>query len=201
LFTQALNLVKYALYVFDYGAPVGFRLALANPEKVTAIISQNGNAYAEGLSDAWNPIRAYWENPSQENRNALRAFLTLDTTRWQYLQGAIDPEYVAPETYYLDALLMQRPGNQEIQLDLFLDYASNVALYPRFQEYFRTRQPPILAVWGKNDPFFLPEGAHAFARDNPKAQVHLLDAGHFALETHVTEISELSHSFLLNSMG
>jgi pimeloyl-ACP methyl ester carboxylesterase len=198
-FTEALGLSHYALYVFDYGAPVGFRLALAKPERVTALISQNGNAYVEGLSEGWNPIRAYWQEPSASNREALRGLLTYETTKWQYTHGVSDPQAVAPEAYALDAALMQRPGNQEIQLDLFLDYANNVALYPRFQEYFRTKQPPLLAVWGKNDPFFLPPGAQAFKRDNPKAEVHLLDAGHFALETHACEIAPLVRDFLIRS--
>jgi pimeloyl-ACP methyl ester carboxylesterase len=196
-FTEALGLTRYALYVFDYGAPVGFRLALAHPERVTAIISQNGNAYAEGLSEAWSPIQAYWRDPSAANRDALRAFLTFDTTKWQYTHGVTKPDAVAPESYTLDAALMQRPGNQDIQLDLFRDYASNVALYPQFQAYFRTNRPPTLVVWGKNDPFFLPQGAEAFKRDNPNAEIHFFDTGHFALETHSTEIAALLRDFLV----
>lgn len=188
-FVDALGLTRYAIYVFDYGAPTGFRLALAHPERVTAIISQNGNAYEEGLSDGWNPIRTYWANPSAENREALRGLLSYEGTRWQYLHGVSDPSQVEPESYTLDSALLQRPGNAEIQLDLFLDYASNVALYPAFQTYIREHQPPILAVWGRNDPFFLPPGAEAFARENPKAEVVLYDTGHFALETHATEIA------------
>ncbi|WP_158752323.1 alpha/beta fold hydrolase [Acidobacterium sp. S8] len=188
-FVDALKLTKYAIYVFDYGAPVGFRLAIAHPERITGIISQNGNAYEEGLSDAWNPIQKYWEAPTAENRAALEQFLTLDATRWQYTHGVANPEQVVPESYTLDAALLDRPGIKEIQLDIFLNYASNVALYPTFQKYFRDSQPPLLAIWGKNDPFFLPAGAEAYRRDIPKATVTLLDTGHFALETHVDEIA------------
>jgi len=195
-FTQTIGLERYAIYVFDYGAPVGFRLALAHPERVTAIISQNGNAYEEGLSQGWNPIQKYWNEPTAENRAALRDFLTPETTRFQYLHGVPDETLVAPEAYQLDSALLARPGNDEIQLDLFLDYASNVALYPKFQEYFRTSRPPLLAVWGKNDPFFLPPGAEAFKRDNPNAEVHFYDTGHFALETHHREIGEAIREFL-----
>jgi pimeloyl-ACP methyl ester carboxylesterase len=195
-FIDALQLDRYALYVFDYGAPVGFRLALHRPERVTALISQNGNAYVEGLSEGWNPIQTYWKNPSNENRNALRGFLSLETTKWQYTHGVANPSEIAPEGYTLDALLMARPGNADIQLDLFLDYASNVSLYPTFQKYFREHRPPFLAVWGKNDPFFLPPGAEAFKRDIPDAEVHFLDTGHFALETHAGEIGSLIINFL-----
>jgi pimeloyl-ACP methyl ester carboxylesterase len=195
-FTQTLDLKRYALYVFDYGAPVGFRLALKHPERVTAIVSQNGNAYEEGLSEGWNPIQKYWKEPTPQNREALRAFLTLEATRSQYLHGVKDATLVAPECYVLDAALLARPGNDEIQLDLFLDYASNVALYPEFQEYFRTSKPPTLAVWGSNDPFFLPRGAEAFRRDNPSAQVRFYDTGHFALETHCPEIAGAIREFL-----
>ncbi len=196
-FTQALELRRYALYVFDYGAPTGFRMALAHPEKVTAIVSQNGNAYEEGLGDAWAPIRKYWASPTQENRNVVRDnVLTLEGTRWQYTHGVAHPESVPPETYTLDMALMDRPGNQEIQLDLFLDYASNVKLYPRFQEYFRKATPPLLAIWGKNDPFFIPAGAEAFRKDLPNAQVRFLDTGHFAIETHVVPIADAMREFL-----
>jgi pimeloyl-ACP methyl ester carboxylesterase len=195
-FTQAVNLDRYAIYVFDYGAPVGFRLASAHPERITAIISQNGNAYEEGLSEAWNPIQKYWKEPTAENRAALREFLKPEAIRWQYLHGVQDPTLVAPEAYELDSALLARPGNDEIQLDLSLDYANNVALYPRFQEYFRTKQPPLLAVWGKNDPFFLPAGAQAFQRDIPKAEIHFLDTGHFALETHAKDIGATIRTFL-----
>ncbi len=195
-FTQVIGLDNYAIYVFDYGAPVGFRLALANPERITAIISQNGNAYEEGLSQGWNPIQKYWKEPTQANRDALRDFLTPESTRWQYTFGVQDENQVAPEAYTLDSALLSRPENSEIQLDLFLDYASNVALYPKFQDYFRTNKPATLAVWGKNDPFFLPPGAEAFKRDNPNAKVHFFDTGHFALETHHLEIADTIRKFL-----
>jgi pimeloyl-ACP methyl ester carboxylesterase len=196
-FTDALQLKSYALYVFDYGAPIGFRLAMARQERVTAIVSQNGNAYEEGLGDAWDPIRKYWAAPTTENREVIRKnILTLEGTRWQYTHGVTNPESVAPESYTLDWALIQRAGNNEIQLDLFLDYASNVKLYPKFQEYFRKSMPPLLAIWGKNDPFFIPAGAGAFRRDNPNATVQFLDTGHFALETHVEEIALAMRDFL-----
>jgi len=195
-FTQSIGLERFAIYVFDYGAPVGFRLALGHPERITAIISQNGNAYVEGLSQGWNPIQKYWKEPTPENRAALRDFLKPEATKWQYVHGVQDESKVAPESYALDSALLARPGNDEIQLDLFLDYASNVALYPKFQEYFRTKQPPLLAVWGKNDPFFLPPGAEAFKRDNANAEVHFYDTGHFALETHHAEIAGAIRDFL-----
>jgi pimeloyl-ACP methyl ester carboxylesterase len=196
-FTDALQLKRYALYVFDYGAPVGLRLAMARPERVTAIISQNGNAYEEGLGDAWGPIRKYWAEPTAENREVIRKnILTLEGTRWQYTHGVTNPESVAPESYTLDWALLQRPGNNEIQLDLFLDYASNVKLYPKFQGYFRNSKPSLLAIWGKNDPFFIPAGAEAFRKDLPDAKVRFLDTGHFAIETHVEEIALAMRDFL-----
>jgi pimeloyl-ACP methyl ester carboxylesterase len=195
-FVATIGLGRYAIYVFDYGAPVGFRLALRDPERITAIITQNGNAYEEGLSEGWNPIQKYWKQPTGQNRAALRAFLTPEATKWQYLHGVHDETLVAPEAYVLDSALLARSGNDEIQLDLFLDYATNVALYPKFQEYFRTAKPPLLAVWGKNDPFFLPQGAEAFKRDNPAAEVHVYDTGHFALETHYREIGATIVDFL-----
>jgi pimeloyl-ACP methyl ester carboxylesterase len=196
-FTDALQLKRYTLYVFDYGAPVGFRLAMARPERITAIVSQNGNAYEEGLGDAWAPIRKYWAAPTTENREVIRKnILTLEGTRWQYTQGVTIPESVAPESYTLDWALLERPGNKEIQLDLFLDYASNVKLYPKFQEYFRNSKPPLLAIWGKHDPFFIPAGAKAFRKDLPDAKVQFLDTGHFALETHVEEIAVAMRDFL-----
>jgi pimeloyl-ACP methyl ester carboxylesterase len=195
-FTQTVGLKRYALYVFDYGAPIGFRLALAHPERITAIISQNGNAYEKGLSDGWNPIQKYWKEPTEANRAALRDFLMPETTKFQYVHGVPDETLVAPESYALDSALLARPGNDEIQLDLFLDYANNVALYPKFQAYFRANRPPLLAVWGKNDPFFLPPGADAFKRDNPNAEVHFYDTGHFALETHAVEIAAAIRNFL-----
>ena len=195
-FTEAVGLTSYALYVFDYGAPVGFRLAVAHPERITALISQNGNAYEEGLSQGWNPIQKYWEQPTAANREALRALLTPEATREQYTHGVADPARIAPEAPALDSALLARPGQDEIQLDLFGDYQSNVALYPRFQAYFRTHRPPTLAVWGQHDPFFLPAGAEAYRRDNPAAQVQLLDTGHFALETHAAEIADFIRDFL-----
>jgi pimeloyl-ACP methyl ester carboxylesterase len=196
-FTEALKIERYALYVFDYGAPTGFRLAMAHPERVAAIVSQNGNAYEEGLGDAWGPIRKYWAQPTAENREVIRKdILTLEGTKWQYTYGVAVPESVAPESYTLDTALMERPGNKEIQLDLFLDYASNVKLYPKFQEYFRKSRPPLLAIWGKNDPFFIPAGAEAFQKDLPEAQVQFLDTGHFATETHVVEIAAAMREFL-----
>jgi len=199
-FTQTIGLERYAIYFFDYGAPVGLRLALAHPERVTALVSQNGNAYEEGLSEGWNPIQKYWKEPTAENRAALRAFLQPEATKWQYTHGVQDEALVAPEAYTLDSALLGRPGNDEIQLDLFLDYASNVALYPKFQEYLRTKRPPVLAVWGKNDPFFLPPGAEAFKRDNPSAEVHFYDTGHFALETHAQEIASSIRDFLARKL-
>ena len=196
-FAEALHLDRYAIYVFDYGAPDGFRLAMAHPDRVTAIVSQNGNAYEEGLGDAWGPIRTYWAAPSAKNRATLRKnILTPEGTRWQYTHGVANPETVAPESYTLDAALLERRGNKEIQLDLFLDYASNVKLYPSFHEYFRKAAPPLLAIWGKNDPFFIPAGAEAFRKDLPHATVQFLDTGHFALETHVVEIAEAMRNFL-----
>ncbi len=194
-FTEVIGFDRYAVYVFDYGAPTGFRLALKRPERVTAIVSQNGNAYEEGLSDGWKPIRAYWEDASQANRDALRAFLKPEATVWQYTHGVPDPTAVSPDGYSLDNFYLARPGADEVQLDLLGDYKSNVALYPTFQEYFRTRKPPFLAVWGKNDPFFLPAGAEAFKRDIPDAVVRFFDTGHFALETHTAEIAAAIRDF------
>src|SRR5271170_5915612 len=196
-FTEALGVNRYAMYVFDYGAPTGFRLAMARPERVTAIVSQNGNAYEEGLGDAWAPIRKYWSEPTAENREVLgKNILNLEGTRWQYTHGVSDPETVPPESYTLDTALLERPGNKEIQLDLFLDYASNVKLYPAFQDYFRKAKPALLAIWGKNDPFFIPPGAESFRKDIPNARVEFLDTGHFALETHVVEIAAAMKEFL-----
>lgn len=190
-FVDALGLDRYALYFFDYGAPTGLRLALAHPERVTGLVSQNGNAYLDGLGDAWAPIRAYWADPTPANRQAIHdAILHLEGTKWQYVHGVANPEQVAPEGYTLDAALLERPGNKDIQLDLFLDYANNLKLYPAFQEFFRQAQVPTLAIWGRNDPFFIPPGAEAYKRDNPKAVVELLDTGHFALETHGAYISQ-----------
>jgi pimeloyl-ACP methyl ester carboxylesterase len=195
-FTEVIGLKRFAIYVFDYGAPTGFRIAAKHPERITAIISQNGNAYEEGLSDGWTPIRAYWEDASEKNREALRAFLKPETTVWQYTHGVVDATNVSPDGYSLDNFYLSRPGADEVQLDLFGDYKSNVALYPAFQNYFRTHKPPFLAVWGKNDPFFLPPGAEAFRRDNPNATVRFFDTGHFALETHAAEIAAAIRDFL-----
>lgn len=196
-FTEQIGFDRFAMYVFDYGAPTGFRLAVRHPERIAAIISQNGNAYEEGLSEGWNPIRAYWQDPSQANREALRAMLTHETTMWQYTHGVQDTASVSPDGYSLDEFYLSRPGADEIQLDLFGDYRNNVALYPAFQQYFRSHQPPLLAVWGANDPFFLPPGAEAFKRDIPNAEVRFFDTGHFALETHAAEIAEAISGFLI----
>jgi len=194
--TEKIGFEKFAVYVFDYGAPTGFRLAMKHPQRITAIISQNGNAYEEGLSEGWNPIRAYWQDASETNRKALRNFLTPQTTYWQYTHGVSDASRVSPDGYSLDNFYLARPGADEVQLDLFGDYKSNVALYPGFQKYFRTDKPPFLAVWGKNDPFFLPSGAEAFKRDIPNAMVRFFETGHFALETHAVEIGEEIRKFL-----
>jgi pimeloyl-ACP methyl ester carboxylesterase len=196
-FTEVVGFDRFALYVFDYGAPTGFRIAAKHPDRVSAIISQNGNAYEEGLSDGWNPIRAYWQDPSEDNRKALRMLLAPETTRWQYTHGVSDEASVSPDGIALDNYYLTRSGADEIQLDLFGDYKSNVALYPAFQEYFRKHTPRLLAVWGKNDPFFLPPGAEAFKRDIPGAEVRFFDTGHFALETHAKEIASAIGEFLL----
>ncbi len=188
-FTEMIGLERFIVYVFDYGAPTGFRLAIRHPERIAGIISQNGNAYVEGLSDGWNPIRAYWQDASPANREALRAILAPETTRWQYTHGVADPSAVSPDGYTLDDHYLGRPGADVVQLDLFGDYKSNVALYPAFQDYFRTHKPRVLAAWGRNDPFFLPPGAEAFKRDIPEARVTFFDTGHFALETHAAEIA------------
>ncbi|NRP88257.1 Haloalkane dehalogenase [Ensifer adhaerens] len=195
-FTEIVGFDRYAVYVFDYGAPTGFRLAVKHPERITAIISQNGNAYEEGLSEGWNPIQAYWQDASEENRNALKPFLEPESIAWQYTHGAPDIAKVSPDGYSLDSFYMTRPGAVDVQLDLFGDYKSNVALYPAFQTYFRTHKPRFLAVWGQNDPFFLPPGAEAFRRDIPDATVKFFDTGHFALETHAVEIAAAIRDFL-----
>lgn len=195
-FTQAVGLERYGLYVMDYGAPIGYRLALAHPGRVTALIVQNGNAYEEGLRDFWLPLKRYWHDPSPQNREALRVLLTPESTRWQYTNGVADATLLNPDTWTLDQLGLDRPGNDELQLDLFLDYGTNLALYPRFQEYFRDHQPPTLVVWGRNDDIFPAEGAAPYRRDLPDAEIHLLDTGHFALETHGAEIARLIRDFL-----
>ena len=196
-FTEVIGLDRFALYIFDYGAPTGLRIALAHPERITGIISQNGNAYVEGLSDGWNPIQRYWRDPTDANRRALRELLTPQSIRWQYTHGVPETSLVAYDGSDLNSFYMTRPGADEAQLDLFLDYASNVALYPGFQAYFRKHRPPLLAVWGSNDPFFLPAGAEAYKRDLPEAEVRFLDTGHFALETHASEIAEVVGEFLM----
>jgi pimeloyl-ACP methyl ester carboxylesterase len=195
-FTEVIGQRRFAIYIFDYGAPVGLRIAAKHPERITAIISQNGNAYEEGLSEGWSPIQAYWREPTQVNRDALRSFLAPETTRFQYTHGVSDPSLVSPDGRSLDDYYLTRPGAHEVQLDLLLDYASNVALYPAFHAYFRNHQPPFLAVWGKNDPFFLPAGAEAFKRDIPGAEIRFFDTGHFALETHCAEIAAAIRDFL-----
>jgi len=195
-FTEVVGFDRFAVYVFDYGAPTGFRLAAWHPERITGIISQNGNAYREGLSDGWNPIRAYWEDPSAANRNALRTFLAPETTRWQYTHGVPDSAVVSPDGMSLDNFYLARPGADEVQLDLFGDYKSNITLYPAFQDYFRMHKPRFLAVWGKHDPFFLPAGANAFKRDIPQADIRFFDTGHFALETHAEPIALAMREFL-----
>lgn len=195
-FTEVVGFDRYAVYIFDYGAPTGLRLAVAHPDRITAIISQNGNAYAEGLSEGWNSVRAYWADPSAANRDALRTMLTPETTHFQYTHGVSDESLVSPDGIALDDHYLTREGADHVQLDLMLDYRENVALYPRFQEYFRTHTPRFLAVWGANDPFFLPAGAEAFRRDLPDARIHFFDTGHFALETHAAEIAETIREFL-----
>ncbi len=195
-FTEVVGLDRFAIYAFDYGAPTGLRMAVAHPDRITAIISQNGNAYEEGLSDGWNPIERYWRDPSDANRQALRRALTPKAIRCQYEHGVSDTTKISPDGIALDAWYMLRPQAEEVQLDLMLDYASNVALYPAFQAYFRDHQPKLLAIWGKNDPFFLPAGAEAYKRDLPNAEIRFLDTGHFALETHAAEIAEAICDFL-----
>ena len=195
-FTEVLGLDKFAIYVFDYGAPVGFRLAVKHPERITAIVTQNGNTYVEGVSDAFAPVMAYWNEPTQANRDALRGFLAPETTLFQYTHGVDDPAKVSPDGRNLDDFYLSRPGNDEIQLDLLLDYQTNVALYDTIQAYLREHQPPVLAIWGKNDPFFIPPGAEAFKRDVPAADVRFVESGHFALETHAAEIGAAMREFL-----
>ena len=194
--TEVLGLDRFAMYVFDYGAPVGFRIAARHPDRITAIITQNGNAYTDGLSDGWAPVQAYWKDPSPANREAVRSMVQPETTIWQYTHGVPDVTMVSPDGYGLDNFYLARPGADEIQLDLLLDYASNVALYPAFHEYFRASRPPLLAVWGSNDPFFIPPGAEAFKRDIPGADIRFVPTGHFALETHANEIASAIVDFL-----
>jgi pimeloyl-ACP methyl ester carboxylesterase len=200
-FIDTLAIKRFAIYVFDYGAPVGYRLVLANPEKISGIISQNGNAYEQGLSSGWNPIQQYWQDPSAANRNALKEFVTFQSTSFQYREGVSDQSLIAPEAIALDQYFLDRPGNVEIQLDLLKDYRTNVALYPKWQAYFREHKPQLLAVWGNKDPYFLPAGAEAYKKDNPNATVKFYDTGHFALETHAQEIGEDILSFLAKLPG
>ena len=200
-FTDVLGLERFAIYVFDYGAPVGFRLALAHPDRVTAIVSQNGNTYLEGVSKAFAPIQAYWNEPTQANRDALRGLLTPQTTLFQYTHGVSDPALISPDGRNLDDFYLARPGNDEIQLDLLGDYETNVALYGDIQAYLRNKRPPVLAIWGKNDPFFVPPGAEAFRRDVPDAEIRFVDSGHFALETHAQEIGAAMRDFLAKHLG
>lgn len=200
-FTEVLGLDKFAIYVFDYGAPVGFRIAVKHPERITAIVTQNGNTYVEGVSEAFAPVQAYWNEPTQANRDALRGFLAPETTLFQYTHGVADPEIVSPDGRNLDDFYLARPGNDEIQLDLLLDYQNNVALYETIQAYLRTHQPPLLAIWGRNDPFFIPAGAEAFKRDLPAADIRFVESGHFALETHAAEIGAAMREFLAAHAG
>lgn len=198
-FTVAKGMNRYAMYVFDYGAPVGWRLAVKNPEKITAVISQNGNAYEEGLSEGWAEARVAWANPSPANRDALRKYNTLEMTKWQYTHGVTDTSVIAPEAYQLAVAATERIG-VDVQVDLLADYGSNIKQYAQLHQFFRRYQPPTLVIWGKNDPFFLPPGGEAFKRDNPKAEVRFLDTGHFALETHGAEISAAMQEFLNRSI-
>lgn len=200
-FTEVLGLKRFALYVFDYGAPVGFRLAVKHPERITAIVTQNGNTYLEGVSEAFAPVQVYWKEPTQTNRDALRGFLAPQTTLFQYTHGVADPSLVSPDGRNLDDFYLARPGNDEVQLDLLLDYQTNVELYGTIQAYLREHRPPVLAVWGKNDPFFIPAGAEAFKRDVPAADIRFVDSGHFALETHAREIGTAMREFLGKHIG
>lgn len=200
-FTEVIGLHRFAIYVFDYGAPVGFRLGLEHPERITAIITQNGNTYLEGVSEAFAPVQAYWADPSPASREALRGFLAPETTLFQYTHGVAEPDLVSPDGRNLDDFYLARPGNDEIQLDLLLDYQTNVALYPAIQAWLRERRPPLLAVWGRNDPFFIPAGAEAFRRDLPEADIQFVDSGHFALETHAAEIAASIREFLVRYVG
>jgi pimeloyl-ACP methyl ester carboxylesterase len=194
--TKQLQLKSYALYVMDYGAPIGYRLALRHPEKITGIIVQNGNAYEEGLLKFWDPIKKYWDDATPANRAALTFMVSPKTTKWQYQNGVSDLSLLDPTTWTLDQVLLDRPGNGDIQLDMLFDYGSNVPLYPEFQAFFRKYQPPMLIVWGKNDFIFPPEGAAPYKRDLPNVETHLLDTGHFALETHGEEIADRIENFL-----
>lgn len=195
-FVDQLKMKRFAIYIFDYGAPVGLRLAMNNPEKITGIVSQNGNAYEEGLSNEWNPIQKYWKETTEANRLALQGFVSKEITLFQYQHGVSDPSLIAPEAYTLDQKFLDRPGNIEIQLDLVKDYRTNVALYPKFHEYFRKYQPKLLLVWGNKDPYFLPAGAEAYKKDLPEAKLKFYDTGHFALETNAEEIGAEIFEFM-----
>lgn len=195
-FAEELKLEKYTIYVHDYGAPIGFRLAVKHPERIQAIITQNGNAYEEGLLPTWEPLRKYWENPIEENRNPLKVLLTAELTKTQYMNGTRNPNKISPDTWNLDQSVLDRPGNEEIQLALFYDYRNNVKEYPEWQEYFRTYQPPTLAAWGENDMFFGPKGALAFRNDLKDCEVHLLNTGHFPLEEDLEISANLIKQFL-----
>ncbi|HEU5445536.1 MAG TPA: alpha/beta hydrolase [Nitrososphaeraceae archaeon] len=195
-FVHQIGLEKYSLYVMDYGAPVGYRLAVKHPEKIEALIVQNGNAYEEGLGEFWEPLRAYWSEPNERNKNALKKFLTLEATRWQYTHGVKNENAISPDNWIHDQSLLDRPGNNEIQLQLFYDYKSNPPLYPQWQDYFRKYQPPTLVVWGRNDIIFSKEGAIPYQRDLKDVQIHLLNTGHFALEEEGELIVELISRFL-----
>lgn len=198
-FVTQIGLERYSLYVMDYGAPVGYRIAVKHPEKIEALIVQNGNAYDEGLGEFWEPLRAYWSDPTEKNKNALKKFLTLEATKWQYTHGVKDENAISPDNWIHDQMLLDRPGNNEIQLQLFYDYKSNPPLYPQWQEYFRKSQPPTLVVWGRNDIIFLKEGAIPYQRDLENVQIHLLNTGHFALEEEGEQIAELISRFLLTN--
>jgi pimeloyl-ACP methyl ester carboxylesterase len=195
-FITQIGLQRFSIYVMDYGAPIGFRLAVKHPEKIEALIVQNGNAYDEGLGEFWEPLKAYWSEPNEKNKEALRKFLTIEATRWQYTHGVRNENAISPDNWILDQSLLERPGNKEIQLQLFYDYRSNPPLYPKWQEYFRKYQPPTLVVWGRNDYIFLKEGAIPYQRDLKNIEVHLLDTGHFALEEESELIAELISRFL-----
>ncbi|MCR9225709.1 MAG: alpha/beta hydrolase [Hyphomonas sp.] len=195
-FLAKKDVSEFAVYLMDYGAPVGYRVFAKKPERVTAFIIQNGNAYDEGLKEFWDPIKAYWTEPTQENREALRGLLTLDATKWQYMHGVGNPEMVSPDNWHKDQYLLDRPGNHDIQLDMFLSYATNVAEYPYWQSLFREHQPPTLIVWGKNDHIFPADGAHPYKRDLNDVEFHLLDTGHFALEEYGEVIATEMMDFL-----
>lgn len=200
--TEKIGLSSYALYVMDYGAPVGFRLASKHPERVSALIVQNGNAYNEGIEEFWDPIKAYWKSGGKKEREAIRWLTSLKATKWQYTDGVPDVSLVSPDTWTVDQARLDRPGNQEIQLDLFYDYRTNIPLYPEWQAYFRKHQPATLIVWGKNDQIFVGKGAAPYKRDMPKAEIHMIDTGHFVLETHGSEAAVLIRDFLArNNIG